>query len=141
MSVQSYVPGQETVTMTEAAIAQTRAQLAREHAIGLRLAVKPSGCSGYMYVLDLVKEEQPGDRKFTFGDGVTANDPTDADTGANDLLNWPVLTSATSTMSTSTVNGQALTQGPQSGSPYRLQFFASPSCDTVGGNGEGSTPH
>ncbi len=71
MSVQSYVPGQETVTMTEAAIAQTRAQLAREHAIGLRLAVKPSGCSGYMYVLDLVKEEQPGDRKFTFGDGVT----------------------------------------------------------------------
>lgn len=72
-----------------------------------------------------------------FGDGVTANDANDADTGANDLLNWPVLTSATSTMSTSTVNGQALTQGPQSGSPYRLQFFASPSCDTVGGNGEG----
>lgn len=72
-----------------------------------------------------------------FGDGVTANDATDADTGANDLLNWPVLTSATSTMSTSTVNGQALTQGPQSASPYRLQFFASPSCDTVGGNGEG----
>jgi CSLREA domain-containing protein len=72
-----------------------------------------------------------------FGDGVTANDGNDADTGANDLLNWPVLTSATSTMSTSTVNGQALTQGPQSGSPYRLQFFASPSCDTVGGNGEG----
>ncbi len=72
-----------------------------------------------------------------FGDGVTANDGNDADSGANDLLNWPVLTSATSTMSTSTVNGQALTQGPQSGSPYRLQFFASPSCDTVGGNGEG----
>lgn len=72
-----------------------------------------------------------------FGDGVTANDGNDADTGANDLLNWPVLTSASSTMSTSTVNGQALTQGPQSGSPYRLQFFASPSCDTVGGNGEG----
>ena len=72
-----------------------------------------------------------------FGDGVTANDGTDGDTGANDLLNWPVLTSASSTMSASTVNAQALTQGPQSGQPYRLQFFASPSCDTVGGNGEG----
>ncbi len=71
------------------------------------------------------------------GDGVTANDGTDADTGANDLLDWPVLTSASSTGSTSTVNAQALAQGPQSGSPYRLQFFASPSCDTVGGNGEG----
>lgn len=70
MSVQSYVPGQEAIRMTEAAIAHTRAQLAREHALGLRLAVKPSGCSGYMYVLDLVKEELPGDRKFTFGDGV-----------------------------------------------------------------------
>jgi CSLREA domain-containing protein len=72
-----------------------------------------------------------------FGDGVTANDGTDADTGANDLLNWPVLTSASSTASTATVDVQALTQGPASGQPYLLQFFASPSCDTVGGNGEG----
>ena len=71
MSVQSYVPGQESITMTDAAIAQTRAQLAREHALGLRLAVKPSGCSGYMYVLDLVTDAQPQDRAFTFGDGVT----------------------------------------------------------------------
>lgn len=72
-----------------------------------------------------------------FGDGTTANDAGDADTGANDLLNWPVLTSATSGAMTSTVNAQALTQGPASGQPYRLQFFASPTCDTVGGNGEG----
>lgn len=71
MSVQSYVPGQESVTMTDAAIAHARAQLAREHALGLRLAVKPSGCSGYKYVLDLVSEAQSGDRKFNFGDGVT----------------------------------------------------------------------
>lgn len=69
MSVQNYVPGQESVTMTEAAITHTRSALAREQALGLRLAVKPSGCSGYMYVLDLVKEEQPGDRKFSFGEG------------------------------------------------------------------------
>ena len=72
-----------------------------------------------------------------FGDGTTANDGNDADSGANDLLNWPVLTSASSNASTSTVNGQALTQGPASGQPYRLQFFANPTCDTVGGNGEG----
>jgi len=71
MTVQTYMPGQESITLTEAAVAQTRAQLARENALGLRLDVKPSGCSGYMYVLDLVHEEQPGDRKFSFGEGVT----------------------------------------------------------------------
>lgn len=78
MSVQTYTPGQETITLTDTAIAQTRAQLARENAIGLRLAVKPSGCSGYMYVLDLVTEEQPGDRKFDFGAGATFYVASDA---------------------------------------------------------------
>lgn len=71
MSVQNYVPGQEAISMTDAAIAQTRLQLAREKAQGLRLAVKPSGCSGYMYVLDLVHEPQAGDRAFAFGSDVT----------------------------------------------------------------------
>ena len=70
-----------------------------------------------------------------FGDGVTPNDPTDADTGPNDFLNWPVLTSASSNASTSTVNAQALTMGPASGQPYTLQFFANPACDTSG-NGQ-----
>ncbi|MEO6030156.1 MAG: CSLREA domain-containing protein, partial [Candidatus Binatia bacterium] len=72
-----------------------------------------------------------------FGDGVTPNDAGDGDSGANDLLNWPVLTSATSNASTSTVNAQALTQGPASGQPYRLQFFANAACDAGGTNGEG----
>ncbi|MEB2284686.1 MAG: hypothetical protein B6D46_01565 [Polyangiaceae bacterium UTPRO1] len=72
-----------------------------------------------------------------FGDGVTANDATDADTGANDLLNWPVLTGASSNGSSATVNAEALTQGPASAQPYKLQFFASPTCDSVNGNGEG----
>ncbi|MFZ5755299.1 MAG: HesB/IscA family protein [Pseudomonadota bacterium] len=71
MTVQTYQPGTGTVSMTEAAIANTRAQVAREQALGLRLAIKPSGCSGYMYVLDLVREENGGDRKFTFGGDVT----------------------------------------------------------------------
>ena len=70
-SVQTYVPGAETVSMTEAAIAHTREQVAREGALGLRLSIKPSGCSGYMYVLDLVREPGPDDRRFTFGGDVT----------------------------------------------------------------------
>lgn len=67
MSVQNYVPGNESIVMTDSAIAHTRAQLAREGALGLRLAVKPSGCSGFMYVLDLVREKTDDVRKFTFG--------------------------------------------------------------------------
>lgn len=70
MSVQNYTPGSETVLMTDAAIAHTKAQLAREGARGLRLSVKPSGCSGFMYVLDFVREESAGDRRFAFADGV-----------------------------------------------------------------------
>jgi iron-sulfur cluster assembly accessory protein len=68
MSVQSYVPGHESVSMTDTAITHARAQLAREHAAGLRLAVKPSGCSGYKYVLELVQQPQADDRAFSFGD-------------------------------------------------------------------------
>lgn len=83
MSVHNYMPGQEAITMTESAIAQTRAQLAREKALGLRLAVKPSGCSGYMYVLDLVHEANNNDRAFNFGEGVTVF----VDNGALAMLN------------------------------------------------------
>ncbi|MFZ5724185.1 MAG: HesB/IscA family protein [Pseudomonadota bacterium] len=70
MTVDTYIPGRETISMTDAAIAQTRTQLVREQALGLRLAIKPSGCSGYMYVLDLVRVENPADRKFVFGGDV-----------------------------------------------------------------------
>ena len=69
-------------------------------------------------------------------DGVTANDAGDGDDGANDLLNWPVLTGASSTGSDSTVDAEALTMGPASGQPYDLQFFANMACDSSG-NGEG----
>ena len=67
MTVQTYVPGEEQIAMTAAAVDHARAQLARENALGLRLAVKPSGCSGYMYVLDLARETATGDRRFDFG--------------------------------------------------------------------------
>ena len=54
-------------------------------------------------------------------DGVTANDSGDADTGPNNLQNFPVITSATSsggTTFTGTLNSEANKQ-------YRIEFFAS----------------
>lgn len=67
--------------------------------------------------------------------GVTPNDPCDPDTGANDLQNFPDLTSATTFGGTTTIQG-TLDSNPVS--TFRIEFFASASCD-LSGNGQGKT--
>jgi CSLREA domain-containing protein len=66
-------------------------------------------------------------------DGVTPNDAGDGDTGVNNLQNFPVLTFANNS-SSSTITG---TLDSPSGD-YRIEFFANTSCDGSG-NGEGQT--
>ncbi len=66
-------------------------------------------------------------------DGVTPNDAGDGDTGANNLQNFPVLTSATS--------GSTTIEGTLNSTPntkFRLEFFSSTECDPSG-YGEGET--
>jgi len=65
--------------------------------------------------------------------GVTPNDAGDGDAGANNLQNFPVLTSATtgSTIIQGSLNSTANTQ-------IRLEFFSSTACDPSG-NGEGAS--
>ncbi len=59
------------ITLTERAIAHVRGFMAREHnTSGLRLAVKPTGCSGYMYVVELAEAVQDHDQVFDC-DGVS----------------------------------------------------------------------
>jgi parallel beta-helix repeat protein len=66
-------------------------------------------------------------------DGVTPNDSADLDAGPNDLLNFPVLTSATAAGST-TVTG---TLNSVPGAAFVIQLFSSASCDPSGyGEGE-----
>jgi len=69
------------------------------------------------------------------GDGVTPNDPGDADPGANDFQNFPNLTGASSSGSNTTVDGVL---NSQPNTTYRLEFFSSPACDPSG-HGEGQT--
>jgi hypothetical protein len=65
------------------------------------------------------------------GDGVTANDREDGDSGPNELQNHPVVTAADATDGTVdwTLEGVPSTD-------YRLEFYASPICDGSG-SGEG----
>ena len=67
-------------------------------------------------------------------DGVTPNDAGDADTGPNNLQNFPVLTLATPDANT-TIQG---TLNSTASTAFRIEFFSSPACD-ASGNGEGTT--
>jgi hypothetical protein len=69
------------------------------------------------------------------GDGVTANDDKDTDTGANNLQNFPVISSATVTGSTRNITG---TLNSVPGQTFSLEFYKNDTCDAAG-NGEGKT--
>jgi len=69
------------------------------------------------------------------GDGVTANDAGDGDSGPNNLQNFPALSAATSNGVSTGVRG-SLNSSP--GMVFTIEFFASPVCDGSG-NGEGQT--
>ncbi len=70
--------------------------------------------------------------------GVTPNDPGDTDTGDNNLMNYPVLTSANVTPGKLHVKGSIDTQNPKT---VTIEFFANPVPDPGGdpsGYGEGA---
>ncbi|MEL6981709.1 MAG: right-handed parallel beta-helix repeat-containing protein, partial [Actinomycetota bacterium] len=68
-------------------------------------------------------------------DGVTANDAGDGDTGPNDYLNFPVMTSATVESGTVTIGYELDVPAGD----YRIEFFANPSGADPSGHGEGET--
>ena len=53
------------ISLTESAAERVRSRIAtRGRGLGLRLAVKASGCSGYSYVVDYADEVRPDDQVF-----------------------------------------------------------------------------
>jgi hypothetical protein len=68
-------------------------------------------------------------------DGVTANDTGDADTGANNFQNFPLISSAKTARKGTSIAGK-LNSIPNKS--FTLEFFASPEADPSG-NGEGKT--
>ena len=67
-------------------------------------------------------------------DGVTANDPSDPDTGANNLQNSPVLSSVTSNGTSTTIVG---TLNSTPGTTFVIDFYVNTACDDSG-SGEGA---
>ena len=68
---------------------------------------------------------------------VTPNDPGDLDSGPNDLMNFPVLTEATSIILSLAINGEMVNNLPYTS--YQVQFFDNELCDSPSGHGEGKT--
>lgn len=71
MSVENFNPQQESVSVTPSAVAHFKRQLsANADAKAVRLSVKQSGCTGWMYVVDLVPEGKVEDLHLALEEGV-----------------------------------------------------------------------
>ncbi len=68
-------------------------------------------------------------------DGVTPNDPSDADTGPNNLQNFPTIAAVTASAGNVTISGAL---NSRLSTAYRLEFFANDMAD-ASGFGEGQT--
>ncbi len=71
MSVQTFDPTHGGITMTATALEHTRRQLAKVGGSALRLAIKKSGCSGYMYVVEYVDTPSCADTEFQIADDIS----------------------------------------------------------------------
>ncbi len=69
MTVEIVQPGQPVI-VTRAAVQHFREQIHAGSAAGIRLRVKESGCTGYMYVLDLVESKPQDDMEVELADDV-----------------------------------------------------------------------
>lgn len=52
------------ITLTPAAAAQIKQLIQHNGGVGLRVGIKPSGCSGYSYALDMAKDVHEDDQVF-----------------------------------------------------------------------------
>jgi iron-sulfur cluster assembly accessory protein len=71
MTTHVYNPESDVLTVKAGAIDHFRKQLlADTNAVAVRVSVKESGCTGFMYVVDLVAQVPAGDLKLQVADDV-----------------------------------------------------------------------
>ena len=71
MSVESFVPSNSLISMTESAIRYFESRLKDQPGNLVRLSTKTSGCTGYAYVLDSVDNAEDGDELVQINDNIT----------------------------------------------------------------------
>ncbi len=60
----------ESISATPAALAHLRKQLDKQGKRALRLSLKQSGCTGFMYVIEEIDEPAATDQKRELGEGI-----------------------------------------------------------------------
>jgi len=71
MSVSTFDIDRDVITVTPAAAAHLKAQLDARRAAGVRISVKESGCTGYMYVFEEVDQAGHDDIVVRLENGVS----------------------------------------------------------------------
>ena len=81
---------EELVRLTPAAVARVRHLLETrgEGAVGLRLGVRPTGCSGYSYALDFAREIAADDLVVRQDGVVVVVDPRSAELVRGTEIDW-----------------------------------------------------
>ncbi|MEH6566707.1 MAG: iron-sulfur cluster assembly accessory protein [Halopseudomonas sp.] len=70
MSVESFDPNSQVVTVSPAALSHFRRQLGNAPGKSVRLSVKKSGCTGFMYAIDLVEQASASDLHYQLDEQV-----------------------------------------------------------------------
>ena len=78
MSVESFVPSTEVISMTDSAVRYFESRLNDQPGNLVRLSTKSSGCTGYAYVLDSVDNAEEGDELVKINDNITIAVAADA---------------------------------------------------------------
>ncbi|RUO36862.1 iron-sulfur cluster assembly accessory protein [Aliidiomarina shirensis] len=71
MSVESFVPESRVITVTPSATKHFEAKIAATPEKIIRLSTKPSGCTGYAYVVDLADVPEEGDEVVEVNEKLT----------------------------------------------------------------------
>ena len=70
MSVESFDPTSRVLSVTPAALEHFRRQLSNQPGKAVRVSVKKSGCTGFMYVIDMVEQGAAEDLHYQLDDQV-----------------------------------------------------------------------
>ena len=69
MSVETFDVSTDVLTVTPAAATHLQTQLDAKGSQGVRISVKESGCTGYMYVMEEVEASEPDDVTLKLDNG------------------------------------------------------------------------